>query len=102
MDSDEETLLLTLLLRRRRRQKPRQYWINPIIENRDGSQFYLLYNPLRMYDDKIFNYFRMSISTFHYLLSELTESIQQSDSTTRNCIKADEHRYLLSNNSTDK
>ena len=94
MDSDEEALLLTLSLRRRRRRKLRQYWVHPIIENRDESQFYLLYNSLRMYDDKFFNYFRMSKNTFDYLLSELIESVQRSDSTMRKSIKADERLAL--------
>lgn len=59
MDFEEEALLL-LLKRRMRRRKKRQFWVHPLIENKNESQFNLLYNSLRMYDDKFFNYFRMS------------------------------------------
>lgn len=62
-----------------RRRKKRQFWVHPIIENKNESQFNLLYNLLRMYDDKFYNYFRRSKNPFDYLLRELTEIIQRRD-----------------------
>ncbi|XP_025197437.1 uncharacterized protein LOC112596159, partial [Melanaphis sacchari] len=49
MDFEEEALLLLLLQRRMRRRKKRQFWVHPIIENKNESQFNLLYNSLRIY-----------------------------------------------------
>ncbi|KAF0708992.1 hypothetical protein FWK35_00036054 [Aphis craccivora] len=43
-----------------RRRKKRQFWVHPIIENKNESKFNLIYNSLRMYDDTFLNYFRMS------------------------------------------
>ena len=48
MDFEEEALLLLLLQRRMRRRKKKQFWVHPIIENKNESQFNLLYNSLRM------------------------------------------------------
>ncbi|PIO35509.1 hypothetical protein AB205_0091080 [Aquarana catesbeiana] len=46
-------------MRRRRR-----YWIHPIIVNRDTrGQFWAMFQNLRGYDDKFFNYTRMSIAS---------------------------------------
>jgi len=100
MDFEEEALLFLLLQRRMRRRKKRQFWVHPIIENKNESQFNLLYNSLRMYDDKFFNYFRMSKKSFDYLLCELTDIIQRRDTTMRNSIPADERlaltiRYII-------
>jgi len=60
MDFEEEALLLLLLQRKMRRRKKRQFWVHPIIENKNESKFNLIYNSLRMYDDTFLNYFRMS------------------------------------------
>ena len=86
--------LWILLRRRKRRRRNRLFWVHPIIENINESQFNLLYHSLRMYDDKFFNYFRMSKSTFDYLLSELTDIIKRNNTTMRNSISAEERLSL--------
>jgi len=53
MDFEEEALLLLLLQRRMRRSKKRQFWVHPIIENKNESQFNLLYNLLSRIEHKI-------------------------------------------------
>jgi len=39
MDFEEEALLLLLLQRKMRRRKKRQFWVHPVIENKNESQF---------------------------------------------------------------
>ena len=80
MEFEEEALLILLWLllqRKQRRRRKRTFWIHPIIENKSESQFQQLYDSLWLYEDKFFNYFRMSINTFDYLVSELREGIQK-------------------------
>lgn len=60
MDFYEEVLLLLLLSLRMRHCMKLHFWVHPIIENKNESQFNLLYNLLRMYDDTFFNYLKMS------------------------------------------
>ena len=90
MEFKEEALLWLLLRRRERRRRERKFWVHPIIENRSDSQFQQLYRLLRLYDDKFFNYFRMSKKTFDYLLNELKEGIQKKDTLMRKSISSEE------------
>ena len=64
-------LLCLLHLRRRRRLKrrEREFWEHPIVAARtlEGA-YYTLYGRLREDERKFFNYFRMSTSTFDYIV----------------------------------
>jgi len=64
-------LLCLLHLRRRRRRKRREieFWEHPIVAARtlEGA-YYTLYGRLREDERKFFNYFRMSTSTFDYIV----------------------------------
>ncbi len=94
MDSSREInrkqLLALLLFRRRlkRRQKNRLIWVHPINQKReDVGAFYTLFPDLRNDEEKFFNYFRMSISSFDELHARLKDNIQRKNTKMRNCIQ---------------
>ncbi|CAG9135462.1 unnamed protein product [Plutella xylostella] len=65
-------LLYLLYLRCKKRSVHRQYWIHPIVEARySEGACYTLFSKLQNAPSKFFNYFRMSESTFNYLLIHL-------------------------------
>ena len=51
-------------------------WMHPmnILRPKDG-EYVRICVPLRKYADKFFKYFRMSVSTFDYILGVITESV---------------------------
>jgi hypothetical protein len=51
----------------------------------EGS-FYTLFEKLRSDDAKFFNYFRMSVSTFDFLVTRLSDKIQGQDTVMRTCV----------------
>ena len=61
--------LVLLYLRRKYKKRERQYWIHPILAVRylEGS-FYTLFEKLKSHYSKFFSYFRMSVSTFEFLV----------------------------------
>jgi len=67
-------LLCLLHLRRRRcrKRREREFWEHPIVAARtlEGA-YYTLYGRLREDERKFFNYFRMSTSTFDYIVDRL-------------------------------
>jgi hypothetical protein len=81
MECGEEALLLLLLLRRRKmRRKVRKFWVHPVLQNRtQGGHFYNSFSELRQYEDRFYNYFRMSISSFDTLANILKNKIQRQD-----------------------
>lgn len=86
-------ILLALLHRRRRRKRQiiarlnRRYWVHPLLQVRyvEGA-FYTIFEKLREHENKFFNYFRMTISTFDYLLARLRDNISREDTLMRDCI----------------
>ena len=64
--------LLHLRRRRRRKRREREFWEHPIVAARtlEGA-YYTLYGRLREDERKFFNYFRMSTSTFDYIVDRL-------------------------------
>lgn len=84
-------LLYLLYLRRKKRNKQRQLWVYPIIKLRylEGS-FYTLFEKLANDENKFFNYFRMSKSTFDYILYNIINNIKQQDTQFRMCIPPEE------------
>ena len=65
-----------MYLRRRYRKRAREYWVHPLLTVRymEGS-FYTLFEKLRNHDSKFYNYFRMSIHTFDFLVDRVTNSV---------------------------
>ena len=78
---------LLVLLRRKYKKRKRQYRIHPILAVRylEGS-FYTLLEKLKSQDSKFFNYFRMSVSTFEFLVMRLSDRIKGQDTPMRACV----------------
>ena len=76
-----------LYLRRKYKKRERQYWIYPILAVRylEGS-FYTLFEKLKSHDFKFFNYFRVSVSTFEFLVARLSDRIRGQDTAMRACV----------------
>ncbi|CAH1985388.1 unnamed protein product [Acanthoscelides obtectus] len=87
--SNKRYLLGLLYLRRKYRQakKVRQHWVHPLLTVRylEGS-FYTLFEKLRKDNSKFFNYFRMSIDTFDFIVERLLNSIKHQNTPMRACI----------------
>ncbi|XP_060803670.1 uncharacterized protein LOC132902483 [Amyelois transitella] len=82
MDRKRRILLLLLLRRRRMKKKrnQRKYWVNPYLSimNHDGDHFKRKYEALKICgDDKFYEYFRMSISSFEEVLTKIAPRIQK-------------------------
>jgi len=80
-------LLVLLYLRRKYKNRERQYWIHPILAVRylDGN-FYMLFEKLKSHDSKFFSNFRMSVSTFEFLVMRLSDHIKGQDTAMRACV----------------
>lgn len=57
-----------------KRKKNRKYWVHPLLSDRSiKGLFNLFYNDLRKYEDKCFNYLRISVNSFDELMERLQE-----------------------------
>ncbi|KAG8313148.1 hypothetical protein J6590_010241 [Homalodisca vitripennis] len=87
MDEDRRKLLAVICLLRHRRKKKRNrsVWIHPVVVQKRNilGHFNTLFLELRVDEEKFFNYFRMSVSTF----DEVLQKISPQDTNMRNCIK---------------
>lgn len=98
-----QLLLLLLYLRRRRRCK--EFWVHPLIRERYiTGAFYVHHAKLRQHDEKFFNYYRMSTTTFDYILYHIKDSITLQNTNYRTCIPPTEMlavtlRYVVKYNS---
>ena len=72
--------LLHLRRRRRRKRREREFWEHPIVAARtlEGA-YYALYGRLREDERKFFNYFRMSTSTFDFIVDRLAPNLERQD-----------------------
>lgn len=78
-------MLLLLYVRRRRRRKA--FWIHPLIRERYiTGAFYVLHDKLRQDDKKFFNYYRMSTSTFDFILYHIKDAITLQNTNYSACI----------------
>ena len=80
-------MLVLLYLKRKLKKRERQYWIHPILVVRylEGS-FHTLFEKPKSHDSKFFNYFRMSVSTFEFLVMRLSDRIRGQDTAMRACV----------------
>jgi len=76
----KRNLLVLLYVTLKYKKRERQYWIHQILAVRylEGS-FYTLSEKLKNHDSKFCNYFRMSVSTFGFLLMRLSDRIRGQD-----------------------
>ena len=74
-----DLLLLLLVMRRRQRRqnrRQRRVWAHETLQTRDDrGEFHTLVRELHNYDDRFFEYFRMSQAQFAHILSILKPSI---------------------------
>jgi hypothetical protein len=71
----------------RKRKKKRKFWVHPLLSDRSTKGlFNLFYNDLRKYEDKFFNYLRMSIKSFDELLELLQQDLTGQQTNMRECI----------------
>jgi len=91
--SRKRTIAMWLLYRRLRlrRKRVRKYWVHPINERRNSmATFNSLFEELLADENKFFNYFRMSVSSFDELHNRLKCSIQRQNTQMRYCIQPKE------------
>ena len=82
MKREKKIALMYLLYRQRKYKKAlaRSLWIHPLVAERSAVEaFYTLFEILRQYEAKFFNYFRMSVATFDYLLQRLKSYITRQE-----------------------
>lgn len=88
MNRDQVIALLLYRRRVKRKCKKRLIWVHEINQRReDVGAFYTLFPDLRNDDEKFFNYFRMSISSFDELHNRLKPHIQRENTQLRNSIQ---------------
>ena len=70
--------LLHLWRRRRLKRREREFWEHSIVATRtlEGA-YYTLYGTLQLDWRKFFNYFRMSTSTFDYIVDRLAPHLER-------------------------
>ena len=91
MDSDKLLALILYRRRLRRNLKNRILWVHPINKSRKKlGAFYNLYPELRKDEQKFFNYFGMSISSYDELHKRLEKHIQRRNTRLRNCIEPEQ------------
>lgn len=84
-------IISLLILYRRRRLRQRQWWVHPIISSRQSEgKFYLLHEKLKMFPKKFFEFYRMSQSSFNYLLTAVNRNLQKRDTHMRDSVKVEE------------
>ena len=82
-------LLCLLHLRRRRslKRREREFWEHPIVAARtlEGA-YYTLYGTLREDKRKFFTFFRMSTSTFDYIVERMAPHLERQNTMMRESI----------------
>ena len=70
-------------------------WVHPMNNRRfEKGEFFILYPDLRQFEDKFFNWFRMSIQKFDNLLRLITRQIRKQDTNYREAISAEEQLVI--------
>lgn len=92
----EEIALIYYVRRKRlKKKKPKKLWVHPFVSDRFRSGvFSRLYEDLRKYPPKFFNYVRMSVSSFDELLSLCRNELTKQDTILRKSIRAEEKLFV--------
>ena len=73
----------------------RKHWVHPINKNRENyGEFQHLFKALKQDEARFKSYFRMSISTFEYVLELVRDNIAKQNTAFRDAIGADERLAL--------
>ena len=92
MNAMTKKVMIAYLLRKKQlRKRKAKFWIHPLNESRSRKgAFNNLIKELHGDDEKFFNYFRMSRSSYHELLHRLSPALQRQDTKFRNALTPDE------------
>lgn len=97
MEVEEIAAVLFYVRRRRKKrsEKKKRMWSHPFVGSRLLSGvFNRLYDDLRKYPNKFFNYVRMSISSFDELLILCKNDLTKQDTILRNAIRPEEKLFV--------
>ena len=73
----------------------RRMWIHPINNLRfEKGEYFVLYPDLRWYEDKFFNWYRMSTNRFDCLLKVIQHRISKQNTNYRESISAEEQLII--------
>lgn len=75
--------------------KKRLCWIHEINKERSKyGEFHHLYEKLRQFPERFFEYTRMKVETFDYILAKIRIHITKSDTSFRKCILPEEKLFV--------
>lgn len=77
MSDSEDDLALWFLTETVRPLKKKKMWVHEYNKARKDGEYFRTCLPLRDYPDKFFNYFRMSVDTFDYILEAIQDDIKK-------------------------
>lgn len=84
-------IALCVVRRRRRRKRIRGHWIHPIVLDRPiTGKFVLFHNKLKQYPEKFFDYYRMSVASFDYLVSIIKGGLEKTNTLMRDSVSVEE------------
>ena len=70
-------------------------WVHPMNNRRfEKGEFFVLYPDLRRFEDKFFNWFRMTVKKFDNLLRLIARQIRKQDTNYREAISAEEQLVI--------
>ena len=73
----------------------RRMWVHPINNLRfEKGEYFVLYPDLRKYEDKFFNWYRMSTKKFDYLLKLIQRRIFRRNTNYREAISTEEQLII--------
>ena len=74
----------------------RRLWVHPINNLRfEKGEYFVLYPDLRKYEDRFFNWFRMSTKKFNYLLKLIQRRIYRQNANYREAICTEEQLVIM-------
>ena len=88
---DEESGDCLFIAQETTKKRKAKYWVHPLFGNRSRQgAFNNLIQELKDDDEKYFNYFRMSKSSYNELLHRLAPALQRQNTKFRNALTPDE------------
>lgn len=95
MDVEEVVAMLCVRRRNKKRRQQKKFWIHPFVADRRAKGlFHTLYNDLRNYGDKFFNYVRMSVRSFDELVEICRDELTKKDTVFRKAISPEENFFV--------
>lgn len=68
-------------------RRKKRWWTHPTLSNRlSTGQFHIMFNKHKMYFEKFFQYYRMSVTSFDELLDLVRENVAKRDTVMRRSV----------------